>query len=303
MIAPGSPHSGSGLEGSEVMATGKRYYWIKLKESFMTSDTVDYLMSQEGGANYVVLYQMLCLKTINTGGRLSRTIGEIVIPYDVEKIQRDCKWFSIDTVRIAMTLYRRFGLIYEELDGTLVLADHDNLVGSETDFARQKRTQRENALLPCGQCPPTCPPDIADNGVEIVHTDIRDKRLDTRDQSIERDTEKEKGSTVDSAETVPVSTPPTVPAVIFLPLNDGTEYGVTQAEIDKYSSLYPAVNILQELRDMLGWLDANPGRKKTRKGVKRFINNWLSTEQDRGGTLRGSSNRPSYSYSNDEKPY
>lgn len=73
----------------------------------MTSETVDYLMSQEGGANYVVLYQMLCLKTINTGGRLSRTIGEIVIPYDAEKIQRDCKWFSIDTVRIAMTLYRR----------------------------------------------------------------------------------------------------------------------------------------------------------------------------------------------------
>ena len=61
------------------MATGKRYYWIKLRESFMTSDTVDFLMSQKDGANYVVLYQMLCLKTINTGGRLSRTIGEIVI--------------------------------------------------------------------------------------------------------------------------------------------------------------------------------------------------------------------------------
>ena len=73
------------------MATGKRYYWIKLKESFMTSDVVDFLMSQKDGANYVVLYQMLCLKTINTDGRLSRQIGEIIIPYDVEKIQRDCK--------------------------------------------------------------------------------------------------------------------------------------------------------------------------------------------------------------------
>lgn len=273
----------------------------------MTSEIVDYLMSQEGGANYVVLYQMLCLKTINTGGRLSRTIGEIVIPYDAEKIQRDCKWFSIDTVRIAMTLYRRLGLIYEELDGTLALADHDSLVGSETDFARQKRNQREAHTLPCGQCPPDClpdcPPYAVDSGVENVHTDIRDKRLDIRDKSIERDTEKEKGTTVDSAEPVPGSTPPTHPAVISLPLNDGTEYGVTQAEIDKYSSLYPAVNILQELRDMVGWLDANPGRRKTRKGVKRFINNWLSTEQDRGGTLRGNSNRPNYTYSDDEKPF
>lgn len=28
------------------MATGKRYYWIKLKDSFMSSDMIDYLMGQ-----------------------------------------------------------------------------------------------------------------------------------------------------------------------------------------------------------------------------------------------------------------
>ena len=82
------------------MATGKRFYWMKLKESFMTSDTIDYFMSQPDGANYVVLYQMLCLKTINTDGRLSRQIGEVVIKYDIPKIQRDLKWFSADTIRV-----------------------------------------------------------------------------------------------------------------------------------------------------------------------------------------------------------
>ena len=61
------------------MATGKRFYWMKLKESFMTSDTIDYFMSQPDGANYVVLYQMLCLKTINTDGRLSRQITTILL--------------------------------------------------------------------------------------------------------------------------------------------------------------------------------------------------------------------------------
>ncbi len=263
----------------------------------MTSETVDYLMSQEGGANYVVLYQMLCLKTINTGGRLSRTIGEIVIPYDAEKIQRDCKWFSIDTVRIAMTLYRRLGLIYEELDGTLVLADYDNLVGSETDFARQKRSQRESPMLPCGQCPPDCPPDVVDNGVENVHTDIRDKILDIRDKEKEN-----KNTELNSAEPDAGSAPMALP-VISLPLIDGSLFGVSQDDVTKYASLYPAVDVMQELREMVGWLDANQNRRKTRKGIKRFINNWLSTEQDRGGTLRGSSNRPNYTYSDDEKPF
>ena len=59
----------------------------------MRSDAVDFLMGQKNGANYVVLYQMLCLMTINTNGRLSRQIGEVIIPYDVDKIQRDTSGF------------------------------------------------------------------------------------------------------------------------------------------------------------------------------------------------------------------
>ena len=161
------------------MATGKRYYWMKLKESFMTSDTIDYFMSQPNGANYVVLYQMLCLKTINTDGRLSRQIGEIIIPYDVEKIQRDCKWFSVDTIRVALKLYQAVGLIYEDQDGVLVLADHQNLVGSETDWAEKRRRQRleENA-------PASLPPGDTDgdNVPTVVPTENRDKRLDKRDK-------------------------------------------------------------------------------------------------------------------------
>lgn len=160
------------------MATGKRYYWIKLKDSFMNSEVVDFLMSQPNGANYVVLYQMLCLKTINTGGRLTCQIGDIIIPFDMGKIQRDCKWFSLDTIRIALGLYKQLGLIYEEQDGTLVLVNHTEMVGSETDYSAQKRIQRENRRR---QLPEKSADTYEDNGVDIVHTDIRDKRKDIRD--------------------------------------------------------------------------------------------------------------------------
>lgn len=160
------------------MATGKRYYWIKLKDSFMNSEVVDFLMSQPNGASYVVLYQMLCLKTINTGGRLTCQIGDIIIPFDMGKIQRDCKWFSLDTIRIALGLYKQLGLIYEEQDGTLVLVNHTEMVGSETDYSAQKRIQRENRRR---QLPEKSADTYEDNGVDIVHTDIRDKRKDIRD--------------------------------------------------------------------------------------------------------------------------
>lgn len=127
------------------MATGKRYYWIKLKDSFMSSDEIDYLMSQPDGANYVVLYQMLCLKTINTDGCLVSKIGEMLIPYDAEKIQRECKWFPLSTVRLALSVYKQIGLIFENPDGTLSISDYQNMIGSETDWAAKNRKIRSNA--------------------------------------------------------------------------------------------------------------------------------------------------------------
>ncbi len=70
--------------------------------------------------------------------------------------------------------------------------------------------------------------------------------------------------------------------VIALPLNDGTEKAVTQSEIDKWAELYPAVDVMAELRKMVGWLDANPKKRKTKRGIGQFINGWLSREQDKG---------------------
>ena len=167
------------------MATGKRYYWIKLKESFRTSDAVDFLMGQPDGANYVVLYQMLCLKTINTGGKLERHIGEVIIPYDESKIQRDTKWFSVDTVRVALNLYKALGLVYQDNDGVLALADYENLVGSETDWALKKRRQVS------GRESPELPPSGGESGGENFPTDIetdnRDKEIRDRDESTEKD--------------------------------------------------------------------------------------------------------------------
>lgn len=161
------------------MATGKRYYWMKLKESFMTSDTIDYFMGLPNGANYVVLYQMLCLKTINTGGRFERQIGAVLIPYDIEKIRRDTKWFSSDTIRVALNLYMQFGLIYTDENGVMVIANHKNLVGSETDWAEKKSRQRMNANSV--QALPNVDKG-GDNVPTNVPTENRDKSLDTREQ-------------------------------------------------------------------------------------------------------------------------
>lgn len=50
-------------------------------------------------------------------------------------------------------------------------------------------------------------------------------------------------------------------------------FQVTDEQIEKYEYAYPAVNVLQEMRKMEVWLDANPERRK--KKYERFIVNWL----------------------------
>lgn len=113
------------------MASENKYNWIKLKTDFITSDKVDYLMSQPNGASYVVLYQMLCLNCINTEGFLARQVGEIIIPFDAEKIARDCKYFSTDTVKQALTLFTQLGMIYQESNGRLKIANFENMRGEK----------------------------------------------------------------------------------------------------------------------------------------------------------------------------
>lgn len=71
------------------------------------------------------------------------------------------------------------------------------------------------------------------------------------------------------------------PAEISLPLISGALYPVYPADVDHWKQLYPSVDIRKELRKMLGWLEANPARQKTQKGIKRFVAAWLAKEQDK----------------------
>ena len=74
-------------------------------------------------------------------------------------------------------------------------------------------------------------------------------------------------------------------AVCSFSLNDNSLYYLHSEQFQKWTELYQAVNIESELRKMIGWLDANPTKRKTRKGFMKFANGWLSKQQDKGGNL------------------
>ena len=67
-------------------------------------------------------------------------------------------------------------------------------------------------------------------------------------------------------------------------LNTGEEWQAEDADIIQWQKTYPAVDVFLELAKMESWLDANPTKRKTSKGIKRFVNSWLSRAQDKGGS-------------------
>lgn len=189
------------------MATGRRYYWIKLSVDFMTGDVVDYLMSRKDGASYIMLYEQMCLMSVNSGGRLSARINGREVPYDAARIQREAKYFPLPVVRSALAILREVGLIDVDAAGVISIVDYAAMTGSSTDYADQKRGQRRGQS--CGQCPPAQDGHCADNpedasvdngvdsavdnradsavdtsvdiGVDNVHTELRAKSLELRD--------------------------------------------------------------------------------------------------------------------------
>jgi len=72
------------------------------------------------------------------------------------------------------------------------------------------------------------------------------------------------------------------PSTHRLALIGGMEYIPTLEEISRWSSLYQAVDVDSSLRLMAGWLDANPTKRKTDRGIRRFVAAWLGRDQDRG---------------------
>lgn len=160
----------------------KRFYWIKLRENFFQQETIDWLMEQENGSAYIVLYLKMCLMTANTAGELIRTIGDMTIPYEPKKISQKTG-FDIDTVNVALSLFKHLGLIEETQEGIPVMPEVKNMVGSESESAARVRKYRKKKKALQSNT------DVTNKALQS-NVEIRDKSIEYRDKSKENREEK-----------------------------------------------------------------------------------------------------------------
>ena len=168
------------------MAESKKFWYIQLNVNFFDDDRIDWMCEQNNGYAYVVLYLKLCLKTANNNGILTRQIGDMIIPYNVDKIAEVTN-INVDIVRVALELYKRIGLVYEadENCNFMRLPEVPGMVGYTTQAAIEKAKQRERKKqLEAGQLPDKCP----DN----VRQELRVKSLELRDNSSDKEKEQDR---------------------------------------------------------------------------------------------------------------
>lgn len=252
----------------------KKYYWLKLKEDFFDDDSIGWIEEQPKGKEYALFYLKLCLKSLKTDGVLIRTVGNMLVPYDMKKLSEITKT-DFDTVVVAMELLKNIGLIEILENGEIFLPGLQQMVGVESQWAKYKRknTELENFQQ-------TSNNSKLENFQSTSNELPKKLQTENRDKEIEIDKENRDNNILARSPNKQDSEPEA--DVEALLLNDGTEWRPTQALFAEYVRLYPNVDVKQQFNVMRGWCISNPSKCKTRRGITRFVNSWLAREQDKG---------------------
>lgn len=254
------------------MADNKTYYYLKLKEGFFDSEDMKLLQGMKDGYVYSDILLKLYLRSLRQEGRL---MYRDIIPYTPDMIATITN-HQVGTVEKAIKILEQMGFIEILDNGAIYMTDIQNFIGqssSEADRIRRYRktiNAEKSRLLEGDSVTNEITKDVQmyDN-----HTpEIRDKSIENRDKKNINTFARSSGGQTSEPEA-------DVEALI---LNDGSEWRPTEALFAEYVRLYPNVDVKQEFNEMRLWCLSNPERRKTRRGVKRFVNGWLSREQDKG---------------------
>lgn len=258
------------------MADNKKYYYLKLKEGFFDSDDMKLLQAMKDGYVYSDILLKLYLRSLRQDGRL---MYRDIIPYTPDMIATITN-HQVGTVEKAIKVLEQMGFIEILDNGAIYMTDIQNFIGQSSTEADRKRSYRKSIdaekirLLENNNETNDTTNDRTNDGQmsDKNPPEIRDKSIENRD--------KENINTLARSSGKQTSEPEADVAALIL--NDGSEWRPTEVLFAEYVRLYPNVDVKQQFNEMRAWCISNRPKRKTRRGITRFVNSWLSREQDKG---------------------
>ena len=154
------------------MADNRKYYYLKLKESYFDDDAIVLLESMPDGILYSNILLKLYLKSLKNGGKLQLDEN---IPYTAQMIATLTRQ-QVGTVERALGIFQQLGLVEQLHGGLLYMTDIELMIGQSSTEAERKRAARlANKALPPprtngGHLSDIRPPEIEielEKGIEI----------------------------------------------------------------------------------------------------------------------------------------
>lgn len=241
--------------------------WIKLMTDMFDNRKIKYLRKLPEGNNIVLIWVMLLTMAgrCNAGGMIFLTEN---IPYDLNMLAAELD-FDVNTVKLALESLNKLGMIVcDENEFSIVgWEEHQNIEGLEKirEQTRKRVAEYRDKQKLIGN----------------VTRNVTVTQSNATEEEGEEDKDKEKECNRLLCSELAASEQEKWQTVFQIILNDKTYFDVHQQDIDEWQKLYPAVDVPQEIRNMIGWSDSNPKKRKTRSGIRRFINAWLAKEQNK----------------------
>lgn len=258
------------------MSDNKKYYYLKLKEGFFDSEDMKLLQGMKEGYVYSDILLKLYLQSLRQEGRL---MYRDIIPYTPDMISTVTR-HPVSTVEKAMEIFEQMGFIEILDNGAIYMLDIQNFIGQSSSEADRKRSYRKSIEAEKLRLfeNNSGTNDMTNDGTNIgqmsdkTPPEIRDKSIEIRDKENINTFARSSGGQTSEPEA-------DVEALI---LNDGSEWRPTEALFAEYVRLYPNVDVKQQFNVMRSWCLSNPKKRKTKRGITRFVNSWLTREQDKG---------------------
>ena len=127
------------------MADNRKYYYLKLKESYFDDDAIVLLESMPDSILYSNILLKLYLKSLKNGGKLQLDEN---IPYTAQMIATLTRQ-QVGTVERALGIFQQLGLVEQLHGGLLYMTDIELMIGQSSTEAERKRAARlANKALP-----------------------------------------------------------------------------------------------------------------------------------------------------------
>ena len=191
------------------MSDNKKYYYLKLKEDFFDNEEMKVLESMKNGVEYQNVYLKMCLLSLKSDGAL---LFKNMLPYSIEMLSSVLR-LNIDTVKTAIEIFSKIGLITITDTETIYMTDIQTLVGQSSTEAERVKKYRQNLaqkkqeqLEAASETECTNVVQMYENctgNVQNCTPEYRDKSIEIRDKNLNISSEKsediKKGSSVKSS--------------------------------------------------------------------------------------------------------